>query len=83
MFAYDLVGFQTADCVEAFADYVTAARRAAAARAIACSAFGRSTLRRAVPDRHRCADNSCELLRSPAAERAWDRHGARTARSAR
>ena len=78
MFAYDLVGFQTADSVDAFADYVTREARGAS-RGRAPQRVRPLDARRAVPDRHRCADNSSSLLRSPAAERAWDRlaaHGA-------
>ncbi len=77
MFAYDLVGFQTADSVDAFADYVT--REARGRReGDRLSAFGRSTLAAPFPigiD----APQFQRLLRSPAAERAWDRlaaHGA-------
>ncbi len=77
MFAYDLVGFQTADSVDAFADYVT--REAHGRReGERLSAFGRSTLAAPFPigiD----APQFQRLLRSPAAERAWDRlaaHGA-------
>ncbi len=77
MFAYDLVGFQTSESVDAFADYVT--REARGRReGDRLTAFGRSTLAGAFPigiD----APEFARLVRSPAAERAWDRmaaHGA-------
>ena len=77
MFAYDLVGFQTEACVDAFADYVT--REARGRReGDRLAAFGRSTLVGAFPigiD----TPQFLRLVRSEAAERAWDRmaaHGA-------
>jgi trehalose 6-phosphate synthase len=77
MFAYDLVGFQTADSVDAFADYVTREARGRREGDL-LTAFGRSTLAGAFPigiD----APEFARLVRSPAAEHAWDRmaaHGA-------
>jgi len=74
MFAYDLVGFQTAACVDAFADYVTREARGRREGEL-LAAFGRSTLARAFPigiD----APQFLRLARSKAAERAWDRMAA-------
>ena len=78
MFAYDLVGFQTADSVDAFADYVTAGG--------ARPPRGRAPQRIRPLDARRGRSRSASmhrefqrLLRSPAAERACDRmaaHGA-------
>jgi trehalose 6-phosphate synthase len=77
MFAYDLVGFQTAENVDAFADYVT--REARGRReGDRLTAFGRSTLAGAFPIGIDIPEFQ-RLLRSPAAERAFDRlaaHGA-------
>ena len=77
MFGYDLVGFQTGESVDAFADYVT--REARGRReGDRLAAFGRSTLADAFPigiD----APEFLQLVRSATAERAWDRmaaHGA-------
>jgi trehalose 6-phosphate synthase len=77
MFAYDLVGFQTGESVEAFADYVT--REAGGLHeGDRLSAFGRSTIARAFPigiD----TPQFRQLVHSAPAERAWDRmaaHGA-------
>ncbi len=77
LFAYDLVGMQTDDCVEAFRSYVLqeAGGRGTGAQ---LEAFGESVLVRAFPiglD----TENFLELSRSAAAERSFDRmaaHGA-------
>jgi trehalose 6-phosphate synthase len=74
MFAYDLVGFQTGACVDAFADYVTREARGRREGDL-LTAFGRSTLAGAFPigiD----TPQFLRLVRSPAAERAWDRMAA-------
>jgi trehalose 6-phosphate synthase len=74
MFAYDLVGFQTGACVDAFADYVTREARGRREGDL-LSAFGRSTLVGAFPigiD----TPQFLRLIRTPAAERAWDRMAA-------
>jgi trehalose 6-phosphate synthase len=77
MFAYDLVGFQTGACVDAFADYVT--REARGRReGDRLAAFGGSTLAGAFPIGIDTPE-FLRLVRSQAAERAWDRmaaHGA-------
>jgi len=74
MLAYDLVGFQTADSVEAFADYV---KREALGRrdGDVLSAFGRSAIARAFPIGIDTPE-FLRLIRSEPAERAWDRMAA-------
>jgi trehalose 6-phosphate synthase len=74
MFAYDLVGFQTEESVEAFADYVRREARGGRDGDL-LSAFGRSIVARAFPIGIDTPE-FLRLVRSEPAERAWDRMAA-------